>query len=314
MKQFSGLKQLFLSNCNMLQSLPELPWSLSYLEAINCKQLQSLPEIPSSPEKIDASEVEKLMVRISFIFTNCHSLDEKAMNVLASAPLRFQRMASAQEDKPTRFFNFCLPGSELPTWVHYQSSGSSLTFDLPQNWCFTSFIGFAIWAVIAFDESFETRDLYVSCNCYFETNDGERVDFSCNFNVIVDYFQDDPDHMVSINSDHVVFGSYFDAEMARLLKSDHTAVTFEFGSNYDWTSKYRKVKCCGVCPLYAQAINQAKSKPSTFENFVSQGFGVTGDHVDTHESQSDTQMAVQSDGEEVEPNPKRICTNQIDTS
>lgn len=185
---------------------------------------------------------------------------------------------------------------------------------MPQNWCNTSFIGFAIWAVIAFDENFETRDLYVSCDYHFETNYGERVDFSCNFSVIVDNFQDDPDHMVSINSDHVVCGSYFDAEMAKLLKGDHTAATFEFGSNYDWTSKYRKVKCCGVRPLYAQAINQAKSKPSTLENFVNQGFGGTGDDADTHESQTDTEMAVQSDREEVEPNPKRIRPNQINAS
>lgn len=43
MKQISRLRYLYLINCNMLQTLPELPLRLKLLEARNCKELQAAP-------------------------------------------------------------------------------------------------------------------------------------------------------------------------------------------------------------------------------------------------------------------------------
>lgn len=48
-KQLSQLRWLVLSNCKMLQSLPELPVLLQVLDANHCTRLQSLPELPSCP-------------------------------------------------------------------------------------------------------------------------------------------------------------------------------------------------------------------------------------------------------------------------
>ncbi|KAL9437251.1 hypothetical protein AB3S75_023161 [Citrus x aurantiifolia] len=51
-KQLSWLRYLYLEDCNMLQSLPELPLGLKCLELMDCKILQSLPELPLGLETL----------------------------------------------------------------------------------------------------------------------------------------------------------------------------------------------------------------------------------------------------------------------
>ncbi|KAJ4723598.1 Disease resistance protein [Melia azedarach] len=100
-KQLSCLTSLHLSNCNMLQSLPELPLRLEFFEAKNCKQLQTLPEIPSCLEELDASLLETpfqysekfLPANVEFRFNDCPKLNEK--EILADSQLRIQTMAIA---------------------------------------------------------------------------------------------------------------------------------------------------------------------------------------------------------------------------
>ncbi|XP_024044602.1 disease resistance-like protein DSC1 isoform X3 [Citrus clementina] len=109
-KQLSWLRYLDLEDCNMLQSLPELPLCLQSLNAMNCNRLQSLPEIPSCVQELDASVLEKLSKPspdlrqwhpeyvtpqpIYFGFTNCLKLDGKANNKILADSLRMAIAAS----------------------------------------------------------------------------------------------------------------------------------------------------------------------------------------------------------------------------
>ena len=105
-KKLSRLTGLYLSDCNMLQSIPELPLRLQILDANRCVRLQSLPEIPSCLEELDASLLEKLskhffqdeddILSVGFWFCNCLKLDEEANDKnLADSQLRIQHMAIA---------------------------------------------------------------------------------------------------------------------------------------------------------------------------------------------------------------------------
>lgn len=103
-KQLSQLRTLELRNCNMLQSIPELPVHLSHIEARNCKQLQSLPELPLCPEELDTSILESLSKHFRltasrrltyFMFTNCLKLNKKGNNILEDSQQRIQHMVVA---------------------------------------------------------------------------------------------------------------------------------------------------------------------------------------------------------------------------
>lgn len=57
-KQLSWLRELYLSNCKMLRSLPELPLQVQLLDASHCEQHQSLPDLPSCLEELPISILE----------------------------------------------------------------------------------------------------------------------------------------------------------------------------------------------------------------------------------------------------------------
>ncbi|KAJ4723398.1 putative disease resistance protein (TIR-NBS-LRR class) [Melia azedarach] len=265
-KQLSKLCELILNNCNMLQSLPELPVGLDYLQATNCKRLQALPKLASLLDELDASILDKLFKQrdegfqdsSTLEFTNCMKLNESTNNVLADSQLRIQHMATASlrkfyEQVDTDFahdFNICFPGSRIPEWFSDQSLGSSITIQLPQLCCNRSFIGFALCVVIAFEHVFEAgRYLGVVCRYRFET---KKFGWTCWLHKPRGTASGD--HTI-FDSDHVCFG--FDPCLPRNL-DHHTFLSFDFSPVY---GKGVKVKCCGVCPVYAHPI---KTKPNAF--------------------------------------------------
>ncbi|KAK0602932.1 hypothetical protein LWI29_038354 [Acer saccharum] len=125
MKQLSNLEELKVNNCNMLQSLTELPLSIKFLNASDCKQLRSIP---------DASE----LVKAKFIFTNCPHLEEAAVGNI---------VANVEEDEgELHLISFMGPESEAPMWSCYKSivhlsSGSQRTV-LQSETLWTTTVGF----------------------------------------------------------------------------------------------------------------------------------------------------------------------------
>ncbi|KAH9725277.1 Disease resistance-like protein DSC1 [Citrus sinensis] len=266
--QLSRLRQLNLLDCNMLQSIPELPRGLLRLNAQNCRRLRSLPELPSCLEDQDFStkwhtlsdgSQEICIYGRIFIFANCLKLNEKANNKsiwaemqkrihhLATVSLRLFYQKGIDE---SRGISICLPGRAIPDWFGNQSLGSSITIQLPQHCCNKYLIGFALSAVIEFVGGSDADE-----SCYF------RVGCKYSFEQFCELF----DHSfilvdsASINSDHVILGFDHCWDIGLPEGDRRTAVSFHFFISHG--GKGHKVKCCGVNPVYA---NPDQAKTNTF--------------------------------------------------
>ncbi|ESR55420.1 hypothetical protein CICLE_v10024606mg, partial [Citrus x clementina] len=84
-KQLSWLRYLYLTDCNMLQSLPELPLCLKYLELRDCKILQSLPELPLGLETLRLWRCNMLQ-SLPALPLGLETLDLEDCNMLRSLP------------------------------------------------------------------------------------------------------------------------------------------------------------------------------------------------------------------------------------
>ncbi|KAH9783011.1 Disease resistance-like protein DSC1 [Citrus sinensis] len=280
-KQLSRLRKLHLCYCDKLQSIPELPLSLKWLDASNCERLQTFPEISSYLEEVDASVLERLSKHyrrlhdysrysprdssIEFWFNNCLKLNEKAKNNnnLADTQLRIRHMAIASLRLPYELEEPCklrgsaiiMPGSKIPEWFSNQSSGSEITLQLPHHCC-QNLIGFAVSFVLVPHEKM-WDGFHIGGTCDFEMNtlSGRKRVRGClfmnNFNEFTSY------------SDHVVVGfNVCGVHFGFPDDNHHTTVSFQFNSFV------YVVKHCGVCPVYAKPND---TKPNTFTlNFASQ--------------------------------------------
>ncbi|KAL9437213.1 hypothetical protein AB3S75_023126 [Citrus x aurantiifolia] len=311
-KQLSRLKRLDLSNCSMLQSIPELPPSLKWLQASSCKRLQSLPEIPSRPEELDASLLQKLSKysyddeveganvssSIKFLFMDCIKMyEEESKKNLADSQLWIQHMAvtslrlfyELQECCKLRGPVLISPGSEIPEWFSNQSAGSEITLQLPQHCC-QNLIGFALCVVL------------VSCDLEWS---GFNIDFRYSFEMTT---LSGRKHVrrwcfktlwfvyPMTKIDHVALGFNPCGNVGFPDDIHHTTVSFDFFSIFNEVSR------CGVCPVYA---NPNGTNPNTFTlNFATEVW-----KLDDMAGARGT-----SDEEELEPSPKRICRDdQINT-
>lgn len=139
---------------------------------------------------------------MELIFTNFLKLNDQGNNnILADSQLRIQHILSAslrlfhqtyevqiwnsfsfsvlnyinnhdfhiQELKIPPQIGICLPGSGIPGWFGNQCSGSSITIQLPQHCCNINLIGFALCAVIGFEEHFDASGGYFNVYYHFET-------------------------------------------------------------------------------------------------------------------------------------------------
>ncbi|TXG64821.1 hypothetical protein EZV62_011815 [Acer yangbiense] len=243
MKLLFDLRYLNLNNCNMLQSVTELPSSLRLLSASDCEQLRSIP---------DASEFAKITRNMfsEFIFTNCLNLEATVGNMLA--------LLITYLNKKSGIFAFCYSGSEVPGWFIYRTEGSSIEFGVPEWHEFFSgqLMGFAVCAVIALEKyccdgdcsryGFGAR-LYVSYK--FKINNKE-----CNRGEIAVVHK----NKTSIDSDQVALG-YLRFSLSWILRGEFTNCSFEFSLSEE--SPNCRVKYCGVCPIYAnQDIQETGGK------------------------------------------------------
>ncbi|TXG47004.1 hypothetical protein EZV62_026298 [Acer yangbiense] len=224
-KQLSKLYYLSLYNCGMLRSLPELPSSLRYLEAMNCKELiQSLP---------DESEIELCADgggSFIFSFMNCLKLNQKAVrNLFRDSLLKMQLMGT---EKTISLFGqyeeevegiICLPGSEIPEWFSYKNPGSSINIRELRNDCGRSsyIMGFA------------------------------RINW-LGTHLILGY---------NLSPKCYQFFQSLDTQIANRGMSDYVDTSFEFNIGHcNWWAydkiapvKGCEVKYCGIEPIYVQA-------------------------------------------------------------
>ncbi|CAN6926891.1 unnamed protein product, partial [Brassica oleracea] len=105
-ERISGLRRLVLDGCKKLLSLPQLPSSLSQLDAKDCESL----------ERLDCSFLNQ---KIDLNFANCFKLNKEARDVIIQT---------------SPYYNFTiLPGKEMPNYFNYQANGGSLVMKLNER-------------------------------------------------------------------------------------------------------------------------------------------------------------------------------------
>ncbi|KAJ9676203.1 hypothetical protein PVL29_024951 [Vitis rotundifolia] len=135
----SSLEELYLGG-NDFVTLPSTISQLSKLKLLgleNCKRLQVLPELPSSIYYICAE--------------NCTSLKDVSYQAFKSLlPTGQQQKRKFMRIDPVVKLGIAIvalkafiPGSRIPDWIRYQSSGSEVKAELPPNWFNSNFLGFA---------------------------------------------------------------------------------------------------------------------------------------------------------------------------
>ncbi|XP_034681482.1 disease resistance protein RUN1-like isoform X2 [Vitis riparia] len=169
----SRLKTLILPYCKSLQSLPELPSSIEYLNAEACTSLETF-SCSSSACTL------KGLTELDLIFSNCFRLMENEHNdsmkhillgiqLLASIPKFLGPNGSIYGwDYPENEYNAIVPGSRIPEWFVDQSTGSSVTVELPPHWNNTKLMGMAVCAVVGakgvIDPTTEKRSIGIYFN------------------------------------------------------------------------------------------------------------------------------------------------------
>ncbi|CAN0927433.1 Disease resistance-like protein DSC1 [Linum grandiflorum] len=161
MSMLNKLSQIYLVGCLSLRSLPELPPNVKTLAAGNCKSLQA----------VFSRNFRKLHFR-HLSFVGCNQLDEKLLGRLM-AKLHLHDTASLQSPYGGRVgvrhpTTVLYPGSELPEWFAYKSTGDSVTIPLPKNSSNRlKGISFAaVYALGASDDKDTDVHLHMKCECF----------------------------------------------------------------------------------------------------------------------------------------------------
>ncbi|KAJ9166957.1 hypothetical protein P3X46_021646 [Hevea brasiliensis] len=177
-RMLTELQYLGLRDCKLLRSITALPPQLTKLDADNCFSLGYV-------SIIDSTIVEGNI--FEFLFTNCRNLHAVAKhNIMTDALTKFQlyskRLHNQMPSVRAGESGFCFPGSSIPKWFSHQSSGLSMTIQLPSHWDNSEFLGFALCAVIAFNNQ-STNDLgfQVKCRYHFRNDHGDCNDLYCYF-------------------------------------------------------------------------------------------------------------------------------------
>ncbi|PPD88127.1 hypothetical protein GOBAR_DD14951 [Gossypium barbadense] len=180
-KQLPRLKQLILRKCKRLKSLPELPPSLKHLDAHDCTSLEEVSSIKKLFEQAVLCK-DRPYGFLEWIFSNCFQLDQKAVRNTRTPKL--QMLFGHMEFPKINMVITCVPGSEIPEWFDFKSSGSSINIQLPSEWYYNSsknFPTFVVSTVVSFQEYSGVREIRIRCKCRLKSRNGDCHDLSCSF-------------------------------------------------------------------------------------------------------------------------------------
>ncbi|KAJ8900558.1 hypothetical protein K2173_025335 [Erythroxylum novogranatense] len=229
-KQLSNLKEIRLTDCQRLISLPELPSSVFRLRANNCT---SLEQIWSLKQLVFESEgTEK-----TFLFWNCLKLDEGECQEVADVLLGY--------DKP--WVRYCMnyPGSRIPKWVKYQSMGDSVEVPNPSRWLNRRLLRVAFSVCIkSLRKEFHYTFLNLKSDCYFGDNNHVSFPKSLIFEKITPSGDALTENVVVVFHDivcHSICGYGCSLGDVALFK-------FSFGE----CGQNMKILKCGVTPVCSQ--------------------------------------------------------------
>ncbi|KAI4357489.1 hypothetical protein L6164_001435 [Bauhinia variegata] len=241
-KHLSRLKYIYLDGCKRLQSIPELPPFIEYVDASNCISLET---VSYSKCKLLKKYYRNKNRSITCLFVNCMKLDEYAMDsffrhthlILKQAACNyFLSITDQTEARPDfRRFDFCFPGSKVPDFFTYRTT-QSVNIELTS---LSGLLGFVFCVVISHVHLVGPR---VVLECHMEN--GERI-----------RTLQGPFLVTSMDSDHAYLWSdkSVSEEMLR-TKSQKVFLRFACYMEPDGST----IKEYGVCPIYHSVPSRFK--------------------------------------------------------
>ncbi|XP_065616967.1 LOW QUALITY PROTEIN: disease resistance protein RUN1 [Quercus suber] len=135
----SNLKDLVLSCCTNLQSLPELPLNIKYIDATQCTSLETL----SSESEYDFQPALRLL--------NCVKLIENQgyNNMLLTILSRYFINEKHYRGQERLAHYIDIPGGEIPNWFCHRNVGASVSLQMPLGYC-NKLMGIAVCVVFVF--------------------------------------------------------------------------------------------------------------------------------------------------------------------
>lgn len=295
--QLDKLKFLGLANCNLLQSLLELPSSIEYVEARDCS---SLLTTDSNPSKVRTS------TDLVLSFINCYKLKQnqgRKSTIITWLKAYLQSLLKSQNQVSLSLslslslsqslylsvssnimafmvqelshlsgrFDIITPGTKIPEWFKHQNMGPSVRIHLPPKWNNNNWIGFVFCVVFGVhDENVDVENDYQiqesenshEINCQLYTNEGS---ISTGFGFYIS-------SGTYLKSDHVWLryvstGSFRE----RMIKWNRISyIDASFGTE----SQYLEVKKCGFRAVYKQDVEELRKREPQFICPPTQDLGV----------------------------------------
>ncbi|XP_050368571.1 disease resistance-like protein DSC1 [Argentina anserina] len=238
--QASRLEELILRNCELLESLPELPYDLEYIDASGCKRLKTFSGFTTALTE-DSKPVN--CNRIFRNFSDCGSLDENARrHIMDDAHL----LSTFYLVLCKRDYEVRCSGSEIPKWVRNQMEGSRIDITLPPHWIKdANFLGFALSVVIDFRKASHAE--ICTGEYIFKSEDGESYTWGTGT------FDDKWCRGKSENMVVVWFEALQRMWLAPCTNATRASFHFKL-TGYD--QEEYEVERCGVGFVYAQGLDE----------------------------------------------------------
>ncbi|GMP39606.1 hypothetical protein CsSME_00010373 [Camellia sinensis var. sinensis] len=145
------LQSLRLNSCTRLQSLPELPMSLSDLDLHTCESLEVVTNLPNLLRSLDLLinlcsnlvEVQGLFKLVPIVNIDVEMINKLGLfnlDVIGKVEVEmYNNLTLTKRKLPLQglyefnIFSTSLPGSEVPRWFSIKSTGSSICFKVPSH-------------------------------------------------------------------------------------------------------------------------------------------------------------------------------------
>ncbi|KAJ8755740.1 hypothetical protein K2173_024284 [Erythroxylum novogranatense] len=186
-KQLSRLEVLYARDCKALEGLPELPPGLARLKVCNCTSLTYVPSLLTQ----DSENQGAAGIRV-VNFGNCFNLNlhtrnkilDEAQQVVHHFATYFLNKEFDEKDSTEELefvfiiteVRFCIPGSELPDWFHYQSAGCSVIVQASNSSEVLDFCRLAFGVVVACNGDYNSDDFDIRCECLLKTHSGQYIE------------------------------------------------------------------------------------------------------------------------------------------
>ncbi|XP_027337321.1 disease resistance-like protein DSC1 [Abrus precatorius] len=175
-KHLQELEILSLLNCTKLQLLPELPPYIKQLHVVNCKSLVIVSTLKTFSVMMIGKE--KFISFKNGKKLNEHSLFriiEGLMFTMKSAA--FHNVLVRMLSVDTRSYNYnsvevCFPGCSVPRQFTYQTTGSSITIELPDPKLRSNLLGFIYSVVLPSSHEMKQHGVIIQCQC--REKDGKK--------------------------------------------------------------------------------------------------------------------------------------------